>query len=281
MKRLTPLLLFILLPACTANAQSPAVYKHELRHDPNFSIHSVTIDMTDPRVSVHVARAGEDPDGSGPWLTTLLPVPEIAERDHLDIAINGDFFSALNTKDTEGRNTGYIRGKWAGPVGWAVTDGKLWAKPATTRPAFLLDSRSHGIFENVDPKKPFPTSIRQAIGGNVLLVKNGAAVPRKETARAPRTVLGLDKTGTKLILMVVDGRQPSVSIGMTYSELADEMVKLGAYTALNLDGGGSTTLVMRNPDGKLRVINHPSDGKPRSVADVLGITVRGGVRSTN
>ena len=281
MNKLSSLLLLALLPACIAAADSPVIYKHEIRHEPNLSIYSVTIDMTDPRVAVHVARAGDDPDGPGPWLTTLLPVPEIADRDHFDIAINGDFFSALNTKDTEGKNTGYVRGKWAAPVGFAATDGHVWSTPASTRPAFVLDSRSHGIFENIDPKKAIPSDVRQAVGGDVFLVKDGSTVSHKEPAKAPRTVLGLDKSGTKLIIMVVDGRQPSRSIGMNYTELGDEMVRLGAYTALNLDGGGSTTLVLRDhATGKLHVVNHPSDGKPRSVADVLGITIRSGLPST-
>ena len=61
---------------------------------------------------------------------------------------------------------------------------------------------------------------------------------------------------------------------MTYGQLAAEMARLGAYTAINLDGGGSSTLVLRAADGELKVMNRPSDGKERAVANVLGLTVK-------
>jgi exopolysaccharide biosynthesis protein len=133
----------------------------------------------------------------------------------------------------------------------------------------------------VDPKKPMAKAM-QAIGGNVILVRGGRKVPqRKDEAKHPRTVIGLDRSGTKLILLVVDGRQPNLSTGMNYAQLSDEMIRLGAYTAVNLDGGGSTTLVMRDGrNRKLYVMNKPSDGKPRPVADVLGIRIEGGLPTT-
>src|SRR6185437_15791125 len=56
-----------------ANTPEPIQYQHIVRHDPNFSIHVVKVNLKNPRVSVHVARGGADPDGDGPWLTTLQP----------------------------------------------------------------------------------------------------------------------------------------------------------------------------------------------------------------
>jgi exopolysaccharide biosynthesis protein len=62
---------------------------------------------------------------------------------------------------------------------------------------------------------------------------------------------------------------------MTGTEMGREMQRLGCVNAINLDGGGSTTLVIREPDsGEEKVINRPSDGHERSVADVLGVTVQ-------
>jgi exopolysaccharide biosynthesis protein len=61
---------------------------------------------------------------------------------------------------------------------------------------------------------------------------------------------------------------------MTLPELAIEMIRLGCFSAINLDGGGSSTLVYRDPKNqKPGVINSPSDKKERSVADVLGVRV--------
>jgi exopolysaccharide biosynthesis protein len=63
---------------------------------------------------------------------------------------------------------------------------------------------------------------------------------------------------------------------MTLHELSIEMIRLGCYIAINLDGGGSSTMVYRDPNTHfLKVVNSPSDTRERAVAEVLGITVRG------
>lgn len=82
--------------------------------------------------------------------------------------------------------------------------------------------------------------------------------------RAPRTAAGVKKDGT-VILLVVDGRS-AASAGMTLQELASYMVKLGAWQAVNFDGGGSSEMVL---DGK--ILNNPSDGRERAVSVGLGV----------
>lgn len=82
--------------------------------------------------------------------------------------------------------------------------------------------------------------------------------------RHPRSAVGINRDSTKVYFVAVDGRQPSLSIGMTLTELASYMKLIGCYQAVNLDGGGSTTLVVRN-----QVVNSPSDGSERSVANAL------------
>ena len=86
--------------------------------------------------------------------------------------------------------------------------------------------------------------------------------------RHPRTVIGLDRRGD-IWLIVVDGRQPS-SAGMAFSDLQRLSDRLQLTDALNLDGGGSTTMVVRG-----KVVNRPSDAKgPRAVSDAIGVTLR-------
>jgi exopolysaccharide biosynthesis protein len=80
--------------------------------------------------------------------------------------------------------------------------------------------------------------------------------------RHPRTAAGRTQDG-RILLVTVDGRQKS-SVGMTIEELANLLLELGAVEAVNLDGGGSTTLVAGG-----RVRNSPSDGRPRPVSDAL------------
>lgn len=259
-----------------ASSSAPFQYQHIVRRDPNYSIHVVRVNLKDPRVAVHVARGGADPDGDGPWLTTLMPTSEVAEREKYDVAINGDFFDAQATKDIEGRNTGYVRGKAAAPVGWAMSDGVLWHRPRSPRPYLEITTSETARLET--GSEPVDADAREMVGGSQIIVRNGQAVGFTNafaTARHPRTAVGIDASGTQLTLLVVDGRQPELSIGMTLAEVSAEMVRLGCAAAINLDGGGSTTLVCRDPKtGRLEVMNSPSDTKERSVADVLGVTVK-------
>lgn len=86
------------------------------------------------------------------------------------------------------------------------------------------------------------------------------------STRHPRTAAGFSKDSTKLFLFTIDGRQPS-SAGMTIMELADFMVQSGVYYGINLDGGGSTTMVVRDS-----IVNSPSDkGGERRVCNSLQI----------
>ena len=102
-----------------------------------------------------------------------------------------------------------------------------------------------------------------AIGGGPILLDEGRspAWPPPQP-RHPRTALGWNDE--QFILVVVDGRQEGLSVGMTYPELASLMKRLGCRYAVNLDGGGSSTLWL---DG--RVMNSPSDGRDRPVANSL------------
>ena len=105
-------------------------------------------------------------------------------------------------------------------------------------------------------------------------VKAGVMVPHEAKVRHPRTVAGLDATGKKLIILLVDGRKPGVALGMNYDELAKEMIRLGCRDALNLDGGGSSVMAVRDvATGQMKMLNEPTDGHERAVADVLGISV--------
>jgi len=93
-------------------------------------------------------------------------------------------------------------------------------------------------------------------------------------SRNPRTAAGISRNGRYLILMTIDGRQPGYSEGTTTAETAEWIRKLGAYNALNLDGGGSTALVIEAADRSPVVLNRPCGppvGTERRVANHLGV----------
>ena len=116
-----------------------------------------------------------------------------------------------------------------------------------------------------------------AIGGNPILLRDGVVpqVGLGDPALAPRTA-GASRDGRRLYLVTVDGRSAK-SVGLRTKEVAEMMRKLGADDALNLDGGGSSTLVAREPgEQDVTVQNVPSDGSQRRVATGIGIFSSGG-----
>lgn len=104
-----------------------------------------------------------------------------------------------------------------------------------------------------------------AVGGGPLLVRHGLIVGG-DAVRHPRTAAGYNHR--EIILVTVDGRRAGWSVGMTLTELAHLMRELGCTDAMNLDGGGSTTMWVRG-----LVVNRPSDGRPRSVANGLAVVL--------
>jgi hypothetical protein len=113
-----------------------------------------------------------------------------------------------------------------------------------------------------------------AVSGDRPLLVDGVRRVINNRLAHPRTAIGIDADGRKLLLLVVDGRS-SVSRGYTMVELADMMALLGAENALNLDGGGSSTMYSRLVTGEMGLINEPSDGTERRVPNGFGIVYHG------
>jgi hypothetical protein len=114
---------------------------------------------------------------------------------------------------------------------------------------------------NLPPSLP---RLMQLVGGNLKILDNGVYTGSTNTDVHPRTVAGFSADRETLYLATVDGRLAGTYRGMSYRELADLMIYLGAEEAINLDGGGSTTMVVH---GEIK--NRPSDGTERSVANAL------------
>lgn len=123
----------------------------------------------------------------------------------------------------------------------------LWARARSGQ-------ASREVLVRIETDRP----VSETLGGSPVLVRDGRpAFPDAPTSfvrgRHPRTLVGRTPTGETL-LVTVDGRQPTHSRGMSLAEAADLMIDLGATEAINLDGGGSTTFVVRGG-----VVNRPSD----------------------
>jgi hypothetical protein len=125
--------------------------------------------------------------------------------------------------------------------------GSLWTLSTETRPDL----------------KGAPT----ALGGGPALLKDGQPTQfQSSDARHPRSAIGWN--AQFFFLVQVDGRQPGLSVGMSLTELASQFVRMGCTDALNLDGGGSSTLWARG-----QVMNTPCEGSERPMGNALLITL--------
>jgi exopolysaccharide biosynthesis protein len=161
------------------------------------------------------------------------------------------------------------------------SNGILNFAERTNKRPLEFDSIMRVVF-NIAASKPAGSAAMKPVedltNGVPQLIKNGkiditweqekASKAFAET-RHPRTAVAKLKDG-KFLMMTVDGRQPGVSVGMSLQELAEYLFSLGAVDAMNLDGGGSTTMFL---DGK--VVNTPSDKEgERKVGDAIVVTLR-------
>ncbi len=148
-----------------------------------------------------------------------------------------------------------------------IPGGKAVLSGHGTASSFLVNNFHKGdtlkLALSLLPSLP---KLMQSVGGNTRLVTDGAANPENGD-RHPRTAVGFSKDSLTLYFFTVDGRQAGFSVGMSYKELGEYMIEWGVYQGINLDGGGSTTMVVRG-----EVKNSPSDpGGERSVANSLQI----------
>lgn len=123
---------------------------------------------------------------------------------------------------------------------------------------------------------PDGATLTTAIGAMpIILDGDHLQLDDKASTLAPRTAVGISADGSTVYLVAVDGRSSS-SVGATLKSLAQIMTTLGAHDAVNLDGGGSTTLVARKPGNTATSIrNSPSDGSQRSISTGLGVFYSG------
>ncbi len=251
-------------PIASVRTQSvaPGVTRRVVRSPTGpWTINVLYVDLD--RCNVAEAVKGAD-SAAGRYRTTAL-LAELAAHETVVGGVNGDFFKLAD----------------GSPTNLLVVNGRMLAPP-NGKPVLAFDSA--GVPEiatfALRDGRLMPFHPKNAVGGRAVLVRDSALDAAVDTEgqagfreRNPRTAAGIARGGRQLILVAVDGREYE-NAGMTLRELADLMLGLGARDAINLDGGGSTTLVYADPDsaGRLRIANHPSDkGGERTVGDALAI----------
>lgn len=232
------------------------VYERQALSQPRpVMVHKLLIDLTAPGIRPFVtpgiiANFPRSPE------TIARTVTEFVDEFDLQIGINANFFYPFREEtpwDFYPRIGSPVRA-----TGQATSDGKTYslAEAGWSALCFLPRNRVEIVENGICPKET-----EQAVAGNDLLVRKGQPIPPPDYEAAKdnpyaRTVAAIDKTGTKLWLVLIDGKQFQYSEGLTLVETSDYMAKLGAETALNLDGGGSVTLAVQTPQGA-KLLNAP------------------------
>ncbi len=195
---------------------------------------------------------------------------EFMQEFKVQVAINGDGYRAS-----------YVPGlscpegsELLNPNSYAASRGNVYSKRWNNdRPIMYINQKNEVTYNK--PKG----AIYNAISGDLTLINKGKPVAGLDnTTLQPRSAVGTNKNGRWMVMIVVDGRQPGYSEGCTLTELAEMMIKFGGiYNAINLDGGGSSTLVIEE-NGKPKLLNSPIEedmpGKERKVANHLGIVIK-------
>jgi hypothetical protein len=244
-------------------------YRRVVRYLPRFMIvHLLTIDTRVKGLEFFVTPP-DNPDSETP-LNSRTTTQFLDEFD-AQIAINGDGFSPWWSNSP----IDYYPhvGDPVKPNGFSAAYGEIYARApesADPQPVMYI-SRQNDITFNRIPGRVF-----HALAGDRMVVLGGEIVPDLSNAEVePRTAVGTNKNGRWVYIVVIDGRQPFYSEGATLQELGNLMLDFGAHYAMNLDGGGSSTLVMEGGDGEPVILNSPIDqyipGRERPVANHFGI----------
>lgn len=222
-------------------------------------IHVVRVDLTEPTIQFKVTPSNGEAPGEASSMTTS----QFLESQDCQIAINGSMFEPAQRTS----------GKPMEILGWAVSDGEEYSAVAKNLHSIGIDKKKNVYFGRPAITNEVP--IQHGLGGLWMVLEDGELTKDKERNFDPRSIIGVSKDNKYLFLVVIDGRQPGYSEGVHPVEAGRMMKELGAWNALNLDGGGSSTLVVENKIGMGVVVNRPCSpyvkGIQRPVANHFGV----------
>ncbi len=239
-----------------------AQYELSLTEPRPLEIRVIRVALYEPTIDFLVTPSnGSEPRDTGARLTS-----EFLEEFGCQVAINGSAFEPFARQ----------RGEPQSVLGLSLSRGDLYSDPSTADYDALLISRDR----RARIEQP-PINVQNAyngLSGFKALIMDGHIVvnddsPPEGTSsqQHPRSAVGITEDNRYLILMTIDGRHPGYSEGTTLLETAQWMARFNAFNALNLDGGGSTTLVIEGADGKAHIVNRPVRDRERLVANHLGV----------
>ncbi|MBQ7196510.1 MAG: phosphodiester glycosidase family protein [Synergistaceae bacterium] len=192
----------------------------------------------------------------------LLKLSQLSTQYHAKASINAGFFATT----TPGH--GY-------PIGALKINGKMISDPHDGRGCLAWNSDDEAVFQVASEEVNEWDDMENIIQAGPLLLDEGFASTVPEdfnnsltAVRHPRSAVGLNASG-EWIFIIVDGRNGMHASGATINELTDILRAQGVIYALNLDGGGSTEIIING-----KIYNSPSDGRERKISYALGVLPR-------
>ncbi|MDR2740507.1 MAG: phosphodiester glycosidase family protein, partial [Treponema sp.] len=222
---------------------------------PRLELWAIRVDLGNPDLEFVVNGAdqeGEGPRGENSGIIPSTTVSGFVRNYGCIAGINTNPFDPVSAMVGEDRTISGI----------TLADGILIAPPHPHFDALVFyNDGSAAIVNQAGLDAEALGSIRNAVGGFSAVLWGGVIPERlpSRKARHPRSAAGLSENGKTLYLLTIDGRRLG-SVGATEEEIGVILTRLGADDGLNFDGGGSTALILRYPDGKIRPVNTPIHG---------------------
>ncbi len=239
----------------------------ETRSDPRpLKIYYLKTALTAAALEVF-AIPGDDPDGSGPAESRLTMPLDLFKKHQPLAAVNTNAFSGL--PGDKAAVADWFEGRAVDIHGTVVSEGRVVSPFENNRTSFWLDV----VQKPHIGTPPSMSVVAEAVADWFSpLLKNNQIIPDPaDRVLHPRTALGFDDTGTWLLLIVVDGRQPGFSEGVSLYELSQILQAQGCTQSINLDGGGSSIMLIREPGQEVRTLNSPSGKTHRPIPVMLGV----------
>lgn len=217
------------------------------------------VDLKDTHLTMKTSSPKDEGKLKTKQQMTLQALAHDKQGSRVLAAVNGDFFATDGT-----------------PQGIYYRNGVCLKNTMTDNVCtfFAVTKGKKAVIGSYDEYDIYKDEIQEAVGGRVRLMTNGNVLPQTSTALEPRTAIGVTDNNVVYIL-VADGRNFWYSNGMRYAEMGAVMKALGAKDAINLDGGGSSTFIIRSKAGfeedRFAIRNWPYDngGVERAVANGL------------
>jgi len=238
------------------------------KDDKQIVYYLATADIT--RSDVNIYANYNDNDASVWKMARVKDQMEAAERKHTDP--NNTEHYIPNYRAVVGTNADFYNMSNGCPGGALVMEGVEYHGIGSENFFGILKDGTPIIGGSAE-WNAHKGELQEAVGGDIWLVRNGKIVPSAPANyynnRASRTCVGITYDG-QVVLMVLDGRQEPFSAGGSAIEIAQIMLDAGCVSAINLDGGGSSTFAARGEGSEtISVVNRPSDGYERSVSSSL------------